>query len=630
MGRGEYYRNKYGGGGRGGNQGSYRGGSASQTYDDRIPSVHGDIRSCLLRLDHKPYGAYRDLLGNWECEDYTIIIDKIQSDPFAPPSHFRIRVPQAVAQLPTDMYSCTIRNIALCDYLTRQLHHQIAREGLDEAAASGVGWSGSKGGDIRVVEPSQYVLKRTSVVVVDDGAVEARLTLALPARGRTIEGGRAIELVLGRLPTVVRRSLYARNLDAAEMRAHVLSVEDQQALRDSLDRLGLVSFVNDGAILPRTSGASDLPMTMSQEPHLVPFKSPDDLRVSIELPNRGSVVGLGIRRGITLIVGGGFNGKSTLLEALQFGVYNKIPGDGREFVSTVDAAVKIRAEDGRSVKSVDISPFINNLPFGKKTTSFSSEDASGSTSQAANIMEALELGAQVLLVDEDTCATNFMIRDSRMQALVAKEKEPITAFRYKVLPLFADLTVSTVMVVGGSGDFFEVADCILQMDEYHCCNVTSVARAVVQRYDRLLPAELKIQDESRVASFGSTRRRWAAMESLSVGGGKVGVKCASVINYGSADIDLSGVEQLVELSQLRAIADTLQLLAEGGVGGDMCLSDVLKFVRDKIFADTLKGSNGLDALARFGRPNGGYALPRIFEISAAINRLRSLRIRKIL
>ena len=101
---------------------------------------------------------------------------------------------------------------------------------------------------------------------------------------------------------------------------------------------------------------------------------------------------MGIRKGITLIVGGGYHGKSTLLKALEAGVYNHIAGDGREFVITDDTAFKLRAEDGRSITGVDISPFIKNLPNKKDTVHFSTEDASGSTSQAANLMEALESG----------------------------------------------------------------------------------------------------------------------------------------------------------------------------------------------------------------------------------------------
>eukprot|EP00922_Rhytidocystis_sp_ex-Travisia-forbesii_P049217 GHVS01073301.1.p1 GENE.GHVS01073301.1~~GHVS01073301.1.p1 ORF type:complete len:648 (+),score=96.01 GHVS01073301.1:127-2070(+) len=643
-GRGAYYKDMYGGGSRGGGHFSRGGGGFPSDISKPTVAAHkspkgnfplprqmgGDLRSALMRIDGKPYPAYRDLLGEWKLNDFFVCIDKVQADPFASPSHLRIRLPQTTAQFPCELYRADIRNIALCDYLLRQLCHHINTTGLDTATAGG-GWSGSKGGDIRVDVPGQNVLKRTAVVVTDE-MVEARLTLALPAHGRTIEGRRACELVCDRLPAVVQRALCYSSLVEAHVRSHVLSVEDQEALRDKLDSLGLISFVMDGAILPRSTGVSDVPMSIQQEPNLVRFQSPDDLRVSIDLPNRGSVSGMGITKGITLIVGGGFHGKSTMLEAIQLGVYNKLPGDGREFVSTVDTAVKIRAEDGRSVTSVDISAFINNLPFGKQTTAFSSEDASGSTSQAANIMEAVELGGTALLIDEDTCATNFMIRDSRMQALVARDKEPITAFIYKVIPLFSDIGVSTVMVIGGSGDFFDVADRVVQMDKYTCKNVTSEAQTVVQKYKDLLPDELQTRPEAYSEPFGKVRHRLPMLDTL-LPNDKVSTKSTSNISYGRSEIDLSGVEQIVETSQTRAIADFLQMVADDnqGIDGNMSLRDVLKFVMDKIFNEKNKsvGYNGLDCLARWDHPTGAYALPRIFEMGAAINRLRTLRIRRI-
>ena len=162
------------------------------------------------------------------------------------------------------------------------------------------------------------------------------------------------------------------------------------------------------------------------------FVSPSSMEVTLNLPNHGPLKGMGIPKGITLIVGGGYHGKSTLLEALELGVYNHIAGDGREYVITESDAVKIRAEDGRSIKSADISLFINDLPNGKDTCCFYTEDASGSTSQAANVMEAIETGSRLLLIDEDTSATNFMIRDELMQRVVKRSQEPITPFIERV------------------------------------------------------------------------------------------------------------------------------------------------------------------------------------------------------
>ena len=198
--------------------------------------------------------------------------------------------------------------------------------------------------------------------------------------------------------------------------------------------------------------------------HSVPFISPESLRITMNLPHKGKIIGMGIPQGITLIVGGGYHGKSTLLNALELGVYNHIAGDGREYVITDNTALKLRSEDGRSIKDVDISLFINDLPNKKNTHCFSTADASGSTSQAAGIIEGMEAGSKVFLLDEDTSATNFMVRDTFMQEIISREKEPITPFLERAQKLYTIAGISTLLVAGSSGAFFHIADTIIQMD----------------------------------------------------------------------------------------------------------------------------------------------------------------------
>nr|CEL67055.1 TPA: ATPase, putative [Neospora caninum Liverpool] len=649
-GRGAYYKALYGGGRskRRQNDDSFGGGSrqafteetgnyASSGPPSRPRTGASSLRSELQRLEGKPYPAYKDLMGEWQLEEFQLFIDKVQSDPFAPPSRFRLRLPQSHAQFPKNLFESEIRNIALCDFLTRAFHHAIQKSGMDQAAEGG-GWHGSKGGDIRIDQPSQHVLRRTSMIVTED-AVEARCNVSLPARGRSIEGRRAAQLLCERLPAVARAAMYFSRQRAKDLEAHIQSVEDQEYLRASLAKYGLVAFVINGACLPRRSGVDDRPLTHHQDDHLVLFQSPPSLEVQIGLPNRGQVRGMGIPAGITLIVGGGFHGKSTLLEALQWGVYNKIPGDGREFVVTDPGAVKIRAEDGRAVTSVDISPFINNLPFGKSTDNFSSADASGSTSQAANIMEALELGATTLLVDEDTCATNFMIRDTRMQALVAKEKEPITPFIFKIRPLVNQYRISTIMVVGGSGDFFEVADNVIMMDSYQAYCVTEKAKEI----SATLKTSMEMQKARATAQtpgdttadlFGVFRHRVLETGCLHPHG-KVKAAARRAISYGGTEIDLACIEQLAEASQTRAIARCLQRLGENMDGNIVNGERTLKEILDSLASITSKskqagiGFNGLDALSDPWSPLGDLSLPRHLEIGFSINRLRTLRIRKM-
>ena len=257
----------------------------------------------------------------------------------------------------------------------------------------------------------------------------------------------------------MEKSLIYRKLDQKKVQQAVWLAEDQAMLRQILKKEKLVAFVANGSVLPRKSGVSDLPMKDS-----VPFESPASMERTFVLPHRGEIRGMAVPEGITLIVGGGYHGKSTLLDALQMGVYDHIAGDGREFVLTENTAVKLRAEDGRSVKNVDISLFINNLPNGKDTHQFSTPDASGSTSQAAAVMEGLEAGTRLFLIDEDTSATNFMVRDDLMQHVIHTDQEPITPFLERARDLYEQSGVSTILVAGSSGAFFYIADYVIQMD----------------------------------------------------------------------------------------------------------------------------------------------------------------------
>ena len=398
-GRGEYYKNKYGRGGRGRGDGRSGGGRTDTDGGNgrRAPSgggSFGDLQSLLHRLDGKSYAAYHDLDTDlndrgWvnSRDGFALYCERAQSDPFAAPTRCRVVVDAARAGFPRQCYSNQIRSMALADYLLRTLHMTCKSLGADASLnGGGGGWKGPKGGDIQVLEPCQHVLEQSAVRVDQStGNIIAQITINLPARGRSILGEAAETILCQTIPTMVERLCYA-SLSADRLRQHIEMVEDQVWLREQLESRNVVAFVRNGAILPRKSGADDRPMDPRKEP--VPFESPPRLEIDFTLPNAGTTIkGMGIPKGISLICGGGFHGKSTLLETLQLGVYPKIPGDGREFCATSMSSVKIRAEDGRNVRAVDISNFINNLPFGTDTTSFSSEDASGSTSQAASIVE---------------------------------------------------------------------------------------------------------------------------------------------------------------------------------------------------------------------------------------------------
>ncbi len=575
-----------------------------------------DLAAACRRLDGRGYPAYRDLEGQWSLGDgITVFLDRVARDPFAPPSRVRLRVDGRVAGFPPELFRNRVRRIGLLDYLARRVDQAIPRSGN----RSGSGSSGV----VRVDAGRQEVLERTAVhifgVGTEPASVEARLEVGLPAAGRRILGQRAADLLAGELPRIAREALVFRNLPDGGAPSFVEIVEDQEHLRSQLGARGLAAFVADGAVLPRAHGASERPLRDG----VIAFESPASLRVSLPLLHSGSgppeISGMGIPEGVTLIVGGGFHGKSTLLQALARSVVPHIPGDGRERVVTRNDATTIRAEEGRAVSSVDVSPFIRELPGGRPTTAFTTENASGSTSQAASIVEALEAGSRLLLMDEDTSATNLMIRDARMQALVAREAEPIVALLDRVRELYESHRVSTILVMGGSGDYFDAADTVIQLADYRPREVTALAREVGAQYPT------RRSPEAAAASFGG-RVRHPEPESFDPAGRKgtprIRATRRDLLLYGEEEMDLRAVEQLFDESQTRAAGYAVGVAVREFAGLSVGeLLDALEARLDEA------GLESLTAEGRAGTHPGRLARPRRYEIAAAMNRLRKGRFR---
>jgi len=568
-----------------------------------IKSVE-DLNSILKRIDGRGYKAYKDIKGQYKFEKFELCIEHVQPDPYASPSKVRARVRQKIAGFPLSLFKNRIRKIALEDYLARTFYQNIKQ------ISKGHRGSG-KSGFINILPCSQQILERTSIFINED-AVEARFTTGLPAKGRRILSKEASEMFFKEIPHIIENSLFYKNLKSEELNNHIEVAEDAEYIREHLKEKNLVAFVANDSCLPRASGVDDRPL---RKERAILFKSPPSLEVSFHPPHKKEIKGMGIPEGITLIAGGGYHGKSTLLNALAVGCYNHIPEDGREFVVSSPDTVKIRAEDGRFVENTDIFPFIHNLPSGEDTHFFSTLNASGSTSQASNIIEALEVGAKVLLIDEDTSATNFMIRDGRMQELVAKEKEPITPLIDKIRLLCKDLKVSTILVMGGSGDYFDVADTVILMDTYKPVDVSEKAKSISKSYKlhRLFEGGSK---------FGIIKHRIPLPESFRPyrgRGDKVKIKSRGIseIYFGYEKIDLSLVEQLVEGGQTRSIGELIYYAATEIFDGKITLKEALELIEKRLRGDLP------DSMFPF--PSGEYAIPRKYEIAAAINRLNTLR-----
>ena len=561
------------------------------------------LRKLVLALDGKSYGAYKDIKDSYKVKDYVIEVQRVQSDPFASPSKIRVFMDLKVAQIPNEFLDTKEKRIAVADFLTRTFAKNI------EIQYDGVRGSG-KSGIINIAHCSHQILERTAVII-NNQQIELRCEVGLPATGRRVLGKAAAYILCEALPKIIEASLYYKHIEKDKLKEQVELMVDQEFIRQELTKRNLVAFVANGAILPRKTGISELPLKQA-----VAFKAPESLEVELELPFRGKIKGMGIKEGITLIVGGGYHGKSTLLQAIEKGVYNHIPGDGRELVITRVDAVKIRAEDGRSAVSVNISPFINNLPNGKDTVKFTTENASGSTSQATNVMEALEASSRLLLIDEDTSATNFMIRDGRMQRLVAKEKEPITPFIDKVKQLSVQKNVSTIMVVGGSGDYFDGADYVIILDEYTLRDVTIEAKEIAREVGQTRQVQ-----EGKV--FGEIVNRIPLKSCFPKGerDSKIKTRAIDCITYGESSIDLSCVEQLVEYNQTNALAAMLEYMVKNIINNKHNLCECV----DKLYVDIEK--EGITLLSSCSGYSGNLALPRPYEVYSMLNRYRKLKIK---
>ena len=592
-----------------------------------------DLRKLLISIDHRGYPAYKDTRGRWQYGNYILSIDHVQGDPYASPSNVSVIVPGRIALFPKDYLEPKYRRITLQDMLLRFFSRELSERSRDNSRPSG-GRDGSglssgressrpsgardgsgKSGLVAVSRPAQEVLERTACRVdPESGDVTLRFEIGFPANGRTINARALIRILDDFLPGAVASSLMYRGIDQNKLRAAIHLSDDQQFIREALHEKGLCAFVADGSVLPRQSGISPYPMKGA-----VPFLSPEELAVTLSLPHAGVMRGMGIHKGVTLIVGGGYHGKSTLLGALEKGVYNHIAGDGREYVITDESAVKVRAEDGRCISNVDISMFIKDLPNNKDTVHFSTQDASGSTSQAANVIEAISSGTQLLLIDEDTSATNFMVRDELMARVVAKDKEPITPFISRIRDLYEKAGVSTILVAGSSGAFFHVADTVIQMDRYVPLEITAAAKAAASADSTA--AAVSTATVYRAADFSLPEAvRIPNKNSALLREGRVKVKALSDDSFllSRDEVDLRGLEQLVDREQIAALAHILKYAELHLIDGRLSFDRVL----DRILE--LAESGGPEEWFDGSTVRCGLAYVRRAEIAGMINRYRKL------
>ena len=631
--------------------------------DEPRDGLLADLVDHLHALDGRSYAAYKAIVGRYAApEGWVLHVDRVQPDPYAPPTRIHVDVPADLPGLEVlaerALLETADRRLAVGDFLTRELRAGFGGTALSIAApgqeilerssvllvpadmpdggygddpAEAGGPDGARAGEIgdptEADDPGEADVAPAGTAPgapdapeaggavgplpasASDWTIEIRARMALPARGRSIQGHEASRIISRDLTREMAAALDLTGERAERLVAHVAALEDHRALSEVVRERGWVSFLADGSLLPRRSGVSDEPMRAGA----VTLRAPDSLAATVELPHAGRVRGTVVGPGVTLVVGGGYHGKSTLLNAIERGVYPHVPGDGRELVATAPDAVKVRAADGRAVTGVELTPFIAHLPGGRDTGAFATQNASGSTSQAASLMESIEAGASAILLDEDTSATNLLIRDARMRTLVAAEREPITPLVDRVGALAADLGVSTVLVMGGSGDYLDVADRVLLMDSYVLHDATESARAVAAAQPREVTA---------LAGFGEPTSRVPLPAPARTRRGPVRTRAHGTtgLTLDREDVDVSDVAGIVDPGQAEAIAWALRALLEQRFDGEStlrtCLSDL----------EALLDDEGLDALQDVGARPAFLVRPRMVDVAAAVNRYRRLEL----
>ena len=551
-----------------------------------------NLRVLLTRLDGKGYKGYKEIIGIYKFHNYLLNLVRVQGDPFASPSLFEITADMRELGYSSNLYESEIK-LATEDYILRELSREFYKLNNN---SSGSG----KSGLMEIYRPSYEVIKRSAVEIMNTN-ISIRFYVGLPARGRKILANEAIKIIFEKIPKIIER---VKNVNKTKLKEHIDIYIKAQEIRKYMKDNDIICFIANGSVLARRSAVDDRPMQNS-----VKFLSPKSLEEEIKLENGFTVKGMAIRKGVTIITGGGFHGKTTLLDAIEKGIYNHIPGDGREFVLTCEDAVKIKAENGRYINHTDISEFIKNLPDNKDTKNFFTENASGSTSQAANIVESIELGAKALLIDEDTSATNFMMRDDKIQELIPKDKEPIKPFIEKIQSFNKCDGISTILVIGGLGEYFKVADTVLMMDEYKVMDVTEKAKIISEKYNLELKESCKKFEVKNRHLNGKICKEIIKDKKF-----KIKNRGLDELLFGREVIDIRSIEQLIENGQVLYIGEIINKIFNKENIEHETIKNIIESINYRI-----EHENIMDILFR---KSGKISVARKYEIAAAINRIR--------
>ncbi len=542
----------------------------------------------ITSLASKRLKDYPRLAGEYRFPDFDLFMDSVPQDADRSPVRARLRVKIADAEIPQVIFNTKEGEVALRDFFTREFSGKTT--GLSMKKQAG-------GGKFYIDRPGREMLE-TSSVVIDNGLIEVRFSIDLPNDKGRIPGPALSELLMRRLPRVVRGSIFFKNFESEKLTEWIETYQDATALRKGLDAAGLVAFIADGSVPAGIRKEDDTRKS---------FRSPQELSVTLDVPNRGTIRGMGIPKGVTIIAGGLNSGKELLLQAISAGVYNHVPGDGREFIVSAADTMFVQAEDGRRIENVDISPFISGKFNHEKTSSYRIKRATMLDSQAAAVMEALEIGSSLLLIDENTSAPALLQNDTRMKGLL--EAENTISSLPEILPaLSKSIGVSSIVSLSASGDFLDVADTVILMKGGKVLDATAQAKEGAN-------ASVSGEEINIKRPRGRQPLR-ASLTPLENEKQKIRPQGVGYVQYGDEFIDMTRVPQLVSASQARGIARGLALLHRL-LDRSRSLKDAVDEVMRRV--ETV----GLDTLSN--RCMGDLAVFRREELAAAVNRLKDVK-----
>ena len=377
----------------------------------------------------------------------------------------------------------------------------------------------------------------------------------------------------------------------------------QQKIRNWLETSPYSGFIANNSILPRDVNG------IASKIDALFFESPKAYEIEIF-----GHKGMGIPKGIVVITGGGYSGKSTLLDAIAAGIYNHVAGDGRELCITNTQSIKITAEDGRCINNVDISPFIKWIP-NKNPEDFSTTHASGSISQAANIMEAINMGVSLFLIDEDKTAANFMFKDPYMKEILAND--PIVPFFDRIRQLYRDMNISCILVIGSNSEYLYKADHVLLMDEYTIYDINDkIKKSFNENHDLLIP-EIKWNKHKVLISNSLTNY---PKESICE---RMDISEFGFVIFGEETVDIRVFDHLSE-AQIHAIVFIMREISKINHETDIDLHVCIDKLLDDI---NIKGIDNI--FSTFFAIDRWLEIPRKIDVLSVIYRMKNIKLKVI-